>query len=55
MILFTVLLLIAIILIAVIVLVVSTVGAGAILIFGDVIVCVAIIGFILYKLITKKK
>ena len=54
MLLFIILLLIAIILMVVFVLVVSAVGAGAILIFGDVIVCIVLIGFISYKLIKRK-
>ena len=55
MILFTILLLILIILTLVIIAVVSTVGAAGIIVFGDVIVCILLIGFILYKLITKGK
>lgn len=50
----TILILIAIVLIAAVVLGVSAIGAGAILLFGDVIVCVGVIGFIIYKLIRRK-
>lgn len=54
MILLAILLLIVIILVTVMVLTVSAVGAGAILLFGDVIVCVGVIGFIIYRIIRKK-
>lgn len=49
-----ILILIAIVLIAATVLGVTAIGAGAILLFGDVIVCVGVIGFIIYKLIRRK-
>ena len=55
MILFMILLLILIILIAVVVLGLSTLGSAAILIFGDVIVCIAIIAFIIAKLVKRNK
>jgi hypothetical protein len=54
MILLAILLLIVIILVTVMVLTVSAVGAGAILLFGDVIVCLGVIGFIIYRIIRKK-
>lgn len=54
MILLAILLLIVIILVTVMVSTVSAVGAGAILLFGDVIVCVGVIGFIIYRIIRKK-
>ena len=47
MVLFTILALILLILIVVVVLATSVVGAGAIILFGDVIVCVFIIGWII--------
>lgn len=50
MILFAILALILLILIGVVVLATSVVGAGAIIVFGDVIVCVFIIGWIIKKL-----
>ena len=49
-----ILILIAIVLIGVTVFGVTAIGAGAILLFGDVIVCVGVIGFIIYKIIRKK-
>lgn len=53
--LFMILALILVILIVVTVVVVSIVGAGTILIFGDVIVCILIIGWIIYRLFFKKR
>lgn len=50
----TILLMIVIILTVVTVVAVSAIGAGAILLFGDVIVCVGVIGFIIYKLIRRR-
>ena len=55
MILFTVLLLIGGLLITFMVLTVSVIGAGACIIFGDVIVCIAIIFAIIKHLIKKRK
>lgn len=54
MILFTILALILLILIVVVVLGTSIAGAGAIILFGDVIVCVFIIGWIIKKLFFNK-
>lgn len=54
MVLFTILALILLILIVVVVLATSVVGAGAIILFGDVIVCVFIIGWIIKKLFFNK-
>ena len=50
MILFAILALILIILTVVFVLVTSVVGAGAVIIFGDVIVCIVLIGWLIKKL-----
>lgn len=50
MILFTILALISIILVVVTVVAVSIMGAGAIVIFGDVIVCIIIIGWLIKRL-----
>lgn len=55
MILFIILTLIILILLVVTVTVVSAVGAGAIIIFGDVIVCVFILGWVIKKLFFNKK
>ena len=55
MILFTILILILIILIAVLILGISTIGSAAILIFGDVIVCIVFIVLIIKWLIGRKK
>ena len=55
MILFTILTLILLILLVVTVVVVSAVGAGALIVFGDVIICVVLIGWIIYRLFFKKK
>ena len=55
MILFTILILILIILIAVLILGISTIGSAAILIFGDVIVCIVFIVLIIKWLIDRKK
>lgn len=54
MVLFTILTLILIILLVVFVLATSVVGAGAIIIFGDVIVCVVLLGWLIKKLFLKK-
>lgn len=51
----TILLLILIILVAFTVLLISIGGSAFIIVFGDVIVCVFIIGWIIKKLINKKK
>ena len=53
--LFMILLLISLILIGVVVAVLSVFGAGAILIFGDVIICVLLIGWIMKKIFFNKK
>ena len=53
MILFTLLALILIILIVVTVVVFGVIGAGAIIAFGDVIVCIIIIGWLIKKLFFK--
>ena len=53
MILFTILLLTLIILVAIIALAVSIGGAGAIIIFGDVIVCIVFILLIMKKILRK--
>lgn len=55
MILFTILAIIFVILAALLILTVSTVGAAGIAIFGDVIVCMVIIGFIMRAIIRKKR
>lgn len=55
MILFTVLLLIGGLLIAFMVLTVSAIGAAGVIIFGDVIVCIAIIIAIIRHLFKKRK
>ena len=55
MILFTILALILLILLVVVVVITSVVGAGALIIFGDVIVCIFILGWIIYKLFFNKK
>ena len=55
MILLMILLLILIILISVVVLGVGTIGGAAILVFGDVIVCIAFIVLIIKWLIGRKK
>lgn len=54
MILFILLLLIVIILTVVTIAVLSVAGAGFIIIFGDVIVCIAILIWIIKKIINKK-
>lgn len=53
MILFAILALILVILVVTVVLVTSAVGAGAIILFGDVIVCIFIIMWIIKKLFFK--
>ena len=55
MILFIILVLIAIILTILTVIGVSVFGAAALAIFGDVIVCIAIIAFIIAKLVKRNK
>ena len=55
MILFTIAALILVILTVVLILAISAVGAGAIIIFGDVIVCAFILGWIIKKILEKKK
>ena len=54
MILFFILMIILAILVTFIILAVSTAGASAIIIFGDVIMCVCIIIWILKKILNKK-
>ena len=51
--LFMILLVMLLLLLGFITMVVSTLGAGAIIVFGDVIVCVVIIGWIIKKLFFK--
>ena len=51
---FIILTLIAVILIVVSVLIISVIGAGALLIFGDIFVLIAIIAWIIYRLYFKK-
>ena len=53
MILFAILALILIILLVVFVAVASVVGAGTIIIFGDVIVCIVLLGWLIKKLFFK--
>jgi hypothetical protein len=53
MIILTVLFVIAVFLILGILAAIGVLGAGAIIIFGDVIVALGVIGFVIYKLITK--
>lgn len=55
MILFAILALILIILTVVVVAVTSVIGAGAIIVFGDVIVCIIILGWLIKKLFFNKK
>lgn len=55
MILFTILLLILLILIAVGIVAFSAFGAGCIILFGDVIVCIVLIIWIIKKMIKRKK
>lgn len=55
MILLTILLLIIAILITVFVLATSVIGAGAIILFGDVFVCIFVIGLIIKWLLGRKK
>ena len=55
MVLFIILLLILVILVVIGIIAVSAFGAGIIILFGDVIVCAAIIIFIISKIIKNKK
>lgn len=55
MILFAILALILVILTVIVVAVTSVIGAGAIVIFGDVIVCIVLLGWIIRKLFFKRK
>ena len=55
MILFTILTLILLILLVVTVVVTSVIGAGTLIVFGDVIVLILILGFIIYRVFFKKK
>ena len=55
MILFIILAIIALVLVAFMVLVIGIGGGIATILFSDVIVCIAIIGFLLYKFIKRKK
>lgn len=55
MILFAILALILVILTVIVVAVTSVIGAGAIVIFGDVIVCIVLLGWIIKKLFFKRK
>lgn len=54
MVLFTLLLLMAIILIVVTLIVLSVGGAVGVILFGDVIVCIVLIGFVMKKLLKKR-
>lgn len=54
MILFTILMLMAIILVIAAILLVSAFGAGVLIVFGDVIVCLILIIWIIKKLINRK-
>lgn len=53
--LFMILLLILLILAGFLVLVISVFGAGALIVFGDIIICGFLIGWIIKKLFFKKK
>jgi hypothetical protein len=55
MILFTILALILIILLVITVVITSVVGAGALIVFGDVIVLIIILGWLIKKLFFRKK
>jgi hypothetical protein len=55
MILFTILTIIALILLVVTVVALSVFGAATIIVFGDVIVCVVLIGWLIYRLFFKKR
>ena len=55
MILFAILALILVILTVIVVVVTSVIGAVAIVIFGDVIVCIVLLGWIIKKLFFKRK
>lgn len=55
MILFTILALILLILLVVVVTVTSVVGAGALIIFGDVIICIIILAWLINRLFFKRK
>lgn len=54
MILFTIIMLILVLLILFLVAVVSVFGAGAIIIFGDVIVCIIILAYVIKKIFFNK-
>lgn len=54
MILFTILALILLILLVVVVVTTSVVGAGTIILFGDVIVCILVLGWLIKKIFFKK-
>ena len=55
MILFTILALILLILLVVTVTILGVFGAGALIIFGDVIVCIVLLGWLIKKLFFKKR
>lgn len=55
MILFTILALTLILLTVIVVTVTSVIGAGAIIIFGDVIICIVILAWLIKKLFFNKK
>lgn len=55
MILFTILALTVILLTVIVVTVTSVIGAGAIIIFGDVIICIVILAWLIKKLFFNKK
>lgn len=55
MILFTILSLILLILLVVFIIATSVVGAGTLIVFGDVIICVLLLGWLIKKLFFNKK
>lgn len=55
MILFTILAIIAVLLIVITIAIVSAIGAAGIVVFGDVIVCIALIVGVMYLLIRRKR
>ena len=55
MVLFTILMLILLILLVVTIVVASVIGAGTIIVFGDVIIFIILLGYIIYRIFLKKK
>lgn len=55
MILFTILALILLILLVVTIAIASVIGAGTLIVFGDVIICIALLAWIIYRLFFKKR